>query len=140
MDKIQYVKISTEIGLVRITRSNGKIVTLRLPKHPSFKKGKYKYKDILKLPPGYNLGTPFQNLIWRYIKKIPYGRTITYKKIADDLSLGHAYRAVGQACKNNPIPIIIPCHRIVTSNGKIGGYSRGLKWKRFLINLEKGRI
>lgn len=84
-------------------------------------------------------GTPFQQKVWREILRIPYGRTKTYKEIA--IAIGHprSYRAVGQACKENPIPIIIPCHRVTGSNGGLGGYSRGKKLKMRLLEMEKAR-
>lgn len=82
-------------------------------------------------------GTIFQRKVWHKIMKIPYGKTKTYKQIAIAIGHPHSYRAVGQACKKNPIPIIIPCHRVVGSNGSLGGYSRGIGAKKYLLRLEK---
>ncbi len=67
-------------------------------------------------------GTPFQIKVWNEIKKIPRGSVKTYNEIA--ISIGHpkAHRAVANACKLNPLPIEIPCHRVICSNGKVGGY------------------
>lgn len=124
---------------------NGKVVSVKLPKNPPplpDPGGRDKvrgYENLLKLTPDLSIGTPFQQKVWRYIRKIPYGHTVTYKKIARDLGLGSAWRAVGHACRSNPIPIIIPCHRVVASNGTLGGYSSGVRWKRFLLELEKSR-
>lgn len=84
-------------------------------------------------------GTPFQEKVWQELLKIPYGKTKTYKEIASAIGHPNAYRAVGQACKKNPLPIIIPCHRVIGSNGNLGGYSRGKKMKMRLLEMEKDR-
>ena len=81
-------------------------------------------------------GTPFQKKVWKAIATIPYGETRSYKWIAQKIGHPKAVRAVGQACGANPFPFIIPCHRVVASNGKIGGFSLGLKLKRRLLKLE----
>lgn len=82
-------------------------------------------------------GTPFQQMVWREITKIPSGETRTYKEVAIAIGHPHSYRAVGQACKKNPIPIRIPCHRVISSDGAVGGYSRGKKLKKRLLDMEK---
>lgn len=84
-------------------------------------------------------GTPFQQKVWHEITKIPYGKTRTYKEIATAIGSPLSCRAVGQACKKNPIPILIPCHRVIRSDGSIGGYSRGIKKKRQLLEMEKSK-
>lgn len=81
-------------------------------------------------------GTPFQKRVWKAIQKIPYGKTLTYKELAKKVGSPNAYRAVGSACGKNPLPIIIPCHRVVASNG-IGGFTGGLKLKKKLLKLEQ---
>ena len=68
------------------------------------------------------IGTPFQIKVWNEIKKIPKGQTRSYKEIAINIGHPYAYRAVATACKLNPLPILIPCHRVICSNGVIGGY------------------
>ena len=85
-------------------------------------------------------GTPFQKKVWREIKKIPYGKTISYAELARRAGFSKAYRAVGSACGRNPIPIIIPCHRVVASNGKIGGFSGELWRKKWLLEFEARNI
>jgi O-6-methylguanine DNA methyltransferase len=72
----------------------------------------------MKLP-----GTPFQIKVWNEIKKIPKGKVATYKEIAINIGHPKAHRAVATACKLNPFPIEIPCHRVIYASGKIGGYS-----------------
>lgn len=83
-------------------------------------------------------GTVFQRKVWAAIAAIPHGEVRTYGDVARDL--GSAPRAVGGACGRNPIPIIIPCHRVLASNGALGGYSGmdGIETKEFLLNLERG--
>jgi methylated-DNA-[protein]-cysteine S-methyltransferase len=86
-------------------------------------------------------GTPFQQEVWRFLQTIPYGRTTTYGAIAHALGKPTASRAVGAANGRNPLPIIIPCHRVIGSNGKLTGYAGGLKFKEALMALERnGRI
>lgn len=84
-------------------------------------------------------GTVFQLAVWTEMTKIPYGETLTYGEIAR--SLGTAARAVGNACGANPIPIIIPCHRVTAANGKLGGFSGGAggRTKTQLLALETGQ-
>ena len=80
-------------------------------------------------------GTPFQQTVWREISKIPRGSMITYKQLAERIGKPKAYRAVAAACGANPTPITIPCHRVVGSNGGLGGYSGegGVTRKRQLL-------
>jgi len=82
-------------------------------------------------------GTKFQKQVWRELIKIPYGKTVCYEDIAIKIGKGYASRAVGYANAKNPIPIIIPCHRVIKKNGNLGGYAYGLKIKEKLLNLEK---
>lgn len=82
-------------------------------------------------------GTPFQLVVWKELQNIPYGQTTSYKEIAQKINKPKAYRAVGMANNKNPLPIIIPCHRVIGSNGKLIGYAGGLKLKNYLLELEK---
>ncbi len=81
-------------------------------------------------------GTPFQQSVWNSLKTIPYGHTWTYKQLAQSIGNLKAIRAVGAANGKNPIPIIIPCHRVIASNGRLQGYALGLELKRQLLDLE----
>ena len=81
-------------------------------------------------------GTEFQKNVWRELIKIPYGETRSYKDIAIAVGNEKASRAVGMANNKNPIPIVIPCHRVVGSNKKLVGYAGGLDLKEKLLNLE----
>ena len=81
-------------------------------------------------------GTEFQKKVWKQLLKIPYGQTRTYKQIAESIGNAKACRAVGMAIHNNPIAIIIPCHRVIGSNGKLTGYAGGLEFKKYLLQIE----
>ena len=79
--------------------------------------------------------TPFQRAVWRALRRIPHGQTRTYAQIARAIGRPRACRAVGAACGSNPLPLLIPCHRVVGGNG-VGGFSAGRGWKKFLLDLE----
>lgn len=81
-------------------------------------------------------GTPFQIKVWQAIQAIPKGEVRTYRDIAIQIGHPKAYRAVATACKNNPHPLIIPCHRVISSNGKVGNYF-GTKNSQLKIELLK---
>lgn len=82
-------------------------------------------------------GTDFQKKVWRELCRIPYGKLSTYKDIAEAIGNKKAARAVGMANSKNPIPLIIPCHRVVGMNGNLTGFAHGLRIKERLINLER---
>jgi methylated-DNA-[protein]-cysteine S-methyltransferase len=85
-------------------------------------------------------GTDFQKSVWLELAEIPYGETVSYAELALMVGRPHAYRAVGQANGANPIPIVLPCHRVVATGGGIGGYGGGLPMKRQLLTLEGAPI
>lgn len=85
-------------------------------------------------------GTPFQEEVWALISRIRYGQTRTYGEIARALGKPGAGRAVGQANGRNPLPLIVPCHRVVASGGGLGGYSSGIDKKRWLLQWEQSRM
>ena len=87
-----------------------------------------------------SIATPFQCEVWEATKLIPYGETRSYAWVVGQMGKPKAVRAVGQALGKNPLPIIIPCHRVITSDGKLGGFSEGLEMKRFLLNLETATV
>jgi methylated-DNA-[protein]-cysteine S-methyltransferase len=82
-------------------------------------------------------GSPFHLQVWRELRKVPPGETVSYQELARRLGKPKAARAVGQACGANPIPLIVPCHRVIAANGKLGGFSAGLERKRWLLEHEK---
>ncbi|HEY5345228.1 MAG TPA: MGMT family protein [Verrucomicrobiae bacterium] len=90
-----------------------------------------------KLPPlDWTGKTEFQKSVWRQMLKIPAGRTKSYGEIAVAIGRPKAVRAVGGACGANPIPVLVPCHRVLAANKKLGGFSGGLDWKRSLLARE----
>lgn len=84
-------------------------------------------------------GTPFQLEVWEALTAIPYGETISYGELADRVGRPGAARAVGAANGQNPLPIVVPCHRVIGANGTLTGFGGGLDWKRCLLELEAGR-
>ncbi len=86
------------------------------------------------------IGTEFQKRVWDQLKKIEYGYTVSYAEIAKKIGCEKAFRAVGLANSKNPLAIVIPCHRVIKSNGEIGGYAGGVDIKRKLIDLEGGSV
>jgi len=82
-------------------------------------------------------GTSFQRKVWSALIKIPYGQTQSYKEVAQAIGHPKAFRAVGNANGQNSIPLIIPCHRVIESNGGLGGFGHGVRVKRQLLNFEK---
>jgi len=85
-------------------------------------------------------GTAFQLKVWNKLCDIPYGETISYQELASRIGNPQASRAVGLANGSNPIPIIIPCHRVIGSNGQLTGYGGGLAIKQKLLALEQGQL
>ena len=81
-------------------------------------------------------GTEFQKKVWAALSQIPYGETRSYKDIAQSINCPKGFRAIGQANHNNPISIIIPCHRVIAADGGLGGYGGGLDNKKLLLELE----
>ncbi|MCI0537740.1 MAG: methylated-DNA--[protein]-cysteine S-methyltransferase [Verrucomicrobiales bacterium] len=90
------------------------------------------------LPPIDLTGTEFQRSVWNALSAIPIGQTKSYAEVAKAIGRPKATRAVGQACGANPIPMWIPCHRVLAANHKLGGFSGGLDWKEKLLAIEGG--
>jgi methylated-DNA-[protein]-cysteine S-methyltransferase len=81
-------------------------------------------------------GTEFQRRVWQRLEGVPFGQTITYKELADTIGKSQAQRAIGQANNKNPIPIVIPCHRVIGKSGDLVGYAGGIDRKKLLLELE----
>ena len=142
---------NTPIGAVRLTEEGGSIIrieltdiadTLTLPtpllheaeqQIMAYLDGKRQQLDF----PIRMVGTPFQQCVWRALQQIPYGTTYTYGEIATAISNPRASRAVGMACNNNPLLLIVPCHRVVGANGKLVGFAYGTDAKQWLLELER---
>lgn len=85
-------------------------------------------------------GTPFQKRVWQALLDIPFGKTISYKELAKNIKNEKAIRAVGGANGKNPVSIIVPCHRVIAADGKLGGYSDGLPKKIKLLEMEGVKV
>jgi len=144
----------TAIGRVAIAEADGRIVRVLLPNRVPRSSPRDAESDLLReafrqlsdyLAGGrtaFDLplearGTPFQRAVWRELEKIPYGRVATYKDIAAAAGSPKGFRAVGQANHRNPIPIFIPCHRVVATGGGLGGFGGGLALKEMLLGIER---
>ncbi len=89
-----------------------------------------------KVPLDLSIGTQFQRKVWRKVREIPYGELRSYKWVARSIGRAHASRAVGNAVGRNPVAPIVPCHRVICSDGSLGGYTSGITIKKRLLNLE----
>ena len=98
---------------------------------------KGKEEDFTSLPLDFVWGTPYQRKVWLEARKIPYGKTASYKSLAQRLN-HRGYRSIGQAIGRNPLLIVIPCHRVIRTDGSLGGFGLGLDFKEYLLRLEKG--
>ena len=83
-------------------------------------------------------GTPFMRAVWQFLSTLPYGATASYRDVAVSIGNPLAARAVGMANHRNPLPILIPCHRVIGKDGKLTGYRGGLRLKKMLLDLERG--
>jgi len=92
-------------------------------------------RDSFSIPIVLN-GTEFQQKVWKQLQSIPYGETISYQQLAKHVGDSKKARAVGNANGKNPIPIIVPCHRVIAKDGSLGGFGGGLPIKRYLLELE----
>lgn len=99
----------------------------------------YKQGQIPTIPLSLNLSSlpSFTQKVLRELQKIPFGQTCSYGEIAKAIGHPHAARAVGNACRVNPLPLVIPCHRVIQTNGKLGGFAYGQALKKSLLNFER---
>lgn len=124
-------KLKWKVDISSVAENSKNKIFLDLINYFKGKKVNFKYKISLD---GF---TDFQKKVLKETQKIKYGRTITYKQLAEMINHPRAARAVGSALRKNKLPVIIPCHRVIKSNKKIGEYSAGKKWKHLLLNMEK---
>ncbi|MCL2369157.1 MAG: methylated-DNA--[protein]-cysteine S-methyltransferase [Alphaproteobacteria bacterium] len=151
---LKYATLETPIGIMTFIDRGGEICAINVgdaPEYPAtavlgntralssakkqmmeYFKGRRTDFDLPLMP----VGTKFQMNVWRELSKIPFGKLVSYGDIARAIGLPAAHRAVGTAVGKNPIPIIIPCHRVITSGAKIGGFRLGLPMKRQLLQHE----
>ena len=116
----------------RVLRKGKAPLLLKKELKEYFESGREEFTQTI----AFKSGTEFENAVWHVLTMIPYGETRTYKWLAEKIGKPNASRAVGQALSRNPIPIIIPCHRIIESDGSLGGYSGGIDIKRRLLDME----
>lgn len=144
----------TDIGNIGIEEKDGFVVKVHFGSNTSFKDEEIEETDVIKkayvelnnylkgdikeftIPLKVD-GTEFMQEVWDGLLRIPYGETLSYKELGEKIGRPRAARAIGLACNKNPIPIFIPCHRIVGSNGKLTGYLGGLNTKKKLLEIEK---
>jgi methylated-DNA-[protein]-cysteine S-methyltransferase len=144
----------TEIGRIWIAEAEGAIARLGLPGEPPPENGEIRETPVL-LRAGRELveylsgerrlfsvksrpaGTPFMRRVWEALSEIPFGETASYGEIARRIGRPGAARAVGTACRKNPVPLIVPCHRAVGAGGRLAGYRGGLPLKERLLRLER---
>lgn len=154
---MKYIKYSnTKIGKIAILEEDKKIIAIQINKEiqdkvmpkdtPLLKEAQKQLEEYfagrrktfdLPLNPK---GTKFMKEVWTALQEIPYGETKTYGEIAEKVGNPKAARAVGMANHRNPIPIIIPCHRVIGSNGKLVGYALGMDKKQYLLEWEKQNV
>lgn len=135
-DKITEINILKNIKTNSIRQENTELLTKTEKQLKEYFKGK-RTEFTIPLNPK---GTNFMKRVWNELINIPYGEVRTYKEIAKKIGNENASRAVGMANHKNPIPIIIPCHRVIGSNNKLVGYALGLDIKQYLLNLERKEL
>lgn len=154
MENVSKLPIKTPIGLLEITATGDAVISVKVVKQeekvnsddPSMKMaqktkeeleeyfaGKRKQFDL----PLKAKGTDFQKQVWAQLEKIPYGETRTYGEVAQMMGKPKSARAIGMANHNNPILILVPCHRVIGADGSLTGYAAGIKAKKFLLDLEQ---
>lgn len=94
-------------------------------------------RQVFTCPIDFQWGTLFQQTVWRHLLTIPFGASTSYSEVSQAIGRPQAVRAVGSAIGKNPLSIIVPCHRVLTKDGRLGGYSGGLDMKRRLLAIEK---
>ena len=161
--RLNYITFSTDMGWIGILSSAKGLVGTTLPQRSAQEAcqllgnsvnqatwSPHPFKDLMERLRTYFSGhkvafpdkldlfraTHFQREVWEITRLIPYGETRSYAWVAEQIKRPEAMRAVGQALSKNPLPIIVPCHRVVASDGKLGGFSGGVEMKRYLLSLE----
>ena len=158
MSATQFRTVDSPVGLLTLAGRDGRLMHLRMvdqtyePSHDGWERDDMAFPDAVEQLESYFagkrfefdiemelVGTPFQRNVWAALLTIPYGDTRSYGEIAAQIGSPGAFRAVGLANGHNPIGIIVPCHRVIGSNGSLTGYGGGLDRKRALLALEKTR-
>src|SRR3954466_1205616 len=158
MEALVFRSMDSPVGLLTLAGKDGRLMHLRMvdqtyePSHDGWEPDDDAFPDAVEQLEAYfagdrtdfeleldMVGTQFQRRVWNALLTIPYGETRSYGEIARQIGSPGAFRAVGLANGHNPIGIIVPCHRVVGSNGSLTGYGGGLDRKRALLELEKSR-
>ncbi len=158
MSTTQFRTVDSPVGPLTLAGRGGRLMHLRMvdqtyePNHDGWERDDTSFPDAVDQLESYFagelfdfeldlelMGTPFQRSVWAALLTIPYGETRSYGEIAAQVGSPGASRAVGLANGHNPIGIIVPCHRVIGSNGSLTGYGGGLDRKRALLALEKSR-
>lgn len=158
---MNYTYLETPIGTLLIAGDSNAVKRIEFPKNGKARKPEPDWTESSRGPvgkaakqlreyfegkrAGFDLplepdGTEFQRSVWRNLQEIPYGETISYGELAKRVGNPKASRAVGAANGQNPIPIVIPCHRVIGSNGKLTGFGGGLPTKEALLALENRQL
>ena len=159
-EELSYITFNTDMGWVGILSSAKGLLGTTLPQRSaqeacqllgdSVSRAIWSFDDLMERLKVYFSGhritfpdkldlsraTHFQREVWKITRLIPYGETRSYAWVAEQVKKPGAARAVGQALGKNPLPIIVPCHRVIASDGKLGGFSGGVEMKRYLLSLE----
>ena len=157
MQKKYYCSLPSPIGHIFICQNDGALSAISCTEPndkneriyeltPLLKEGCRQLEEYFKgerksfsLPIELN-ATPFKKRVYEELSQIPYGRTVTYKELASMAGSPKAARAVGSAMASNPIMIVLPCHRVLGSDGSMTGYAYGIKKKEYLLKLEKSHV
>ena len=153
---MEFFQFESPIGWMGLGAEDGAIIRVYLPNSPTprlmprstplLEEGR---KQILEYLAGerkqFDLpleptGTPFQKKVWKALQGIPWGETCSYRDIAQAVDCPGGFRAVGMANRNNPLPILIPCHRVIGADGSLGGYAAGTDIKKALLAVEQVEV
>jgi methylated-DNA-[protein]-cysteine S-methyltransferase len=159
MEPLQFRSVDSPVGQLTLAGRDGRLMHLRMvdqtyePSHDGWQPDVEAFPEAVEQLQAYFagdrtefdlaldlVGTEFQRRVWAALLTIPYGQTRSYGEIARQIGSPTAFRAVGLANGHNPIGIIVPCHRVIGSNGSLTGYGGGLDRKRALLALEKSRV
>jgi methylated-DNA--[protein]-cysteine S-methyltransferase len=130
-EKIYKIELVEEVNSINEKTSQTDKVIKEINQYLSKYRKEFSIYDLVRLE-----GTRFQKKVWHELQNIPYGETKSYKEIAKNIGNENAVRAVASAIGKNPLMIIIPCHRVIGSDGKMHGYAYGINLKKYLLDLE----
>jgi len=130
-EKIYKIELVKEVNSINEKTSQTDKVIKEINQYLSKYRKEFSIYDLVRLE-----GTRFQKEVWHELQNIPYGETKSYKEIAKNIGNENAVRAVASAIGKNPLMIIIPCHRVIGSDGKMHGYAYGINSKKYLLDLE----